>query len=313
MLEKGNKSSSEELNRIRKVRLSQGITIEDAARMMKKSTAATRESQRETADLKLTELYQWAAVLDIDITELIVDENFPPSARISAHRLMLSQWMKAVLTIDEEASQKQIKIFAQRCMQHLLQLRPDLNSIIQKFGGPQLEQPEVVEKKEHFFDPQNLHQIGEVRKREGISRRTMVRYFKAYGLSSEEIMHQEEQSTDLQITDVRRWASALALPVRELFYSLETGIADETRDKAAMVKLVKSMKSLQEVAAKLKKNSIVKITGRILDDVYALLPEFENVSPWPIFGQTRGTDDLGRVVRDQYSAREGGQFGWDAD
>ena len=60
---------------------------------------------------------------------------------------------------------------------------------------------------------QGLHRLGEVRRREGLTRREVARRL---GVSIREVQHREQPSSDMPLSDLYRWQEALEVPLGEL-------------------------------------------------------------------------------------------------
>ena len=295
------------LNRISEIRLSEGISLRTAAeRMGIDDVGSVRQQQRATSDLLLSALYRWAALLDVDVPELIIDDAAPPKERISAHRLMLARWMKMVLSIHSSTPDKQIQTYSHRCIQNLLELRPDLMDIVRESDGPRLEQVESIGILQKIvFDPEKLHQINAVRRREGFTLRTVAKHMLGHGLSLSDLRAQEDPSTDLRITDIRRWGEALGrIPLSEFFPGSEESLSRESRERAIAVRLIKSLHSIRATVQGSAQNRISRLTAAIIAGLSELMPDVEQVAPWNAVGHKRTSDELGMAAERTLNLRE---------
>src|SRR3954453_22803443 len=92
---------------------------------------------------------------------------------------------------------------------------------------------------------QPLHRIQEVRRLQGMSLRTAARQLDT---DIRSIRAQEQATSDLKLSDLYRWPRALEVPVSELLVDSEEPLSRPVRERAAMVKVMKTARSLLETA-----------------------------------------------------------------
>jgi transcriptional regulator with XRE-family HTH domain len=116
------------LHRVGAVRRSQGISLRTVARHLGTDVGTIREEEQATVDMPLTRLYQWRAVLDVPVGELLTDIGDPLATPI-LRRAQLVRVMKTALSIMEEAEQESVRRMAQTMIDQLTQIMPELEGV----------------------------------------------------------------------------------------------------------------------------------------------------------------------------------------
>lgn len=116
------------LHRIAAVRQQQGISLRGLARQLRTSVRDLEMEEEETADLRLSRIYWWQSVLEVPISELLVDSNSPLSAPV-LERARLVRIMKTVAAISEKADSSSVKRLAQTLASQLVEMMPELEGV----------------------------------------------------------------------------------------------------------------------------------------------------------------------------------------
>lgn len=116
------------LHRIREVRLCQGRSLRCLSRQMKVSVGTLKKQEAETSDLLLSQLYAWQDVLDVPLSELLVDTGDGLSP-IVQQRARMIKVMKTAATIAEKANAGMIGRLADNLMNQLREMMPTLESV----------------------------------------------------------------------------------------------------------------------------------------------------------------------------------------
>jgi transcriptional regulator with XRE-family HTH domain len=115
-------------HRIREVRLQQGVSLRTAARHLGSDIRTTRAQEEEANDLRLSELYRWQKVLDVPVTELLV-ESEESLSRPVLERARLVRIMKTAQAILEKSSSPPITRMAQMLVEQLVEVMPELSNV----------------------------------------------------------------------------------------------------------------------------------------------------------------------------------------
>jgi transcriptional regulator with XRE-family HTH domain len=153
---------------------------------------------------------------------------------------------------------------------------------------------------------QPLHRIQEVRLQQGMSLRTASRHL---GLDVRTIRAQEQASSDLRLSDMYRWQSALEVPVQELLVESDEPLSRPVMERARMVRLMKTAAALLEDAST---PNTKLMAQNLIEQLVEIMPELKEVGPWHSVGQRRTLDEVGRIAQQPISL-DGGDFGDDGD
>ena len=142
-----------------------------------------------------------------------------------------------------------------------------------------------------------LHRLAEVQDEQGVSDRTMATRLK---LTMEELRRQKSPNTDLSLTDLYRWHQALDVPIADLLVEPGPALAPVVERRARLVKMMKTVRSLQLAADT---PDVGVMVERLAEQLVELMPELINVDSWPIVGKRRSTGDISpleeRVLPDE--------------
>lgn len=137
---------------------------------------------------------------------------------------------------------------------------------------------------------QSLHRIQEVRRLQGMSLRTAARQLNS---DIRSIRAQEQATTDLKLSDLYRWQQALEVPVSELLVECDEQLSRPVRERAAMLKVMKTARSLLESAPD---GAVRRMAENLVEQLLGIMPELAEVSPWHSVGQRRSLEEMGRIA-----------------
>ena len=119
---------SRPLHRLGTVRQREGISRRTVARRLKSSISEVKRQESGTADLLLSTLYKWQEVLEVPVSELLVEPDEPLSSPVR-NRAKLLRIMKTAVTILERTRQTSIRRMAQMLVEQLIELMPELEGV----------------------------------------------------------------------------------------------------------------------------------------------------------------------------------------
>lgn len=134
-----------------------------------------------------------------------------------------------------------------------------------------------------------LHRIASVRKQQGISLRCAARQLEK---EVSQVRVEEEETSDLQLSDIYAWQSVLNVPIADLLMDPETPLSRPVLERARLVRLMKTAAAIHEEA---KSVGVRRLAERLVDQLIEIMPELEEVGAWHAVGQRRSLDDYGRV------------------
>jgi transcriptional regulator with XRE-family HTH domain len=143
---------------------------------------------------------------------------------------------------------------------------------------PQAEQPTVSEP---------LHQLALVRKREGVSQRTMA---KRLGVDLTTVRNQENPNANLTLSQLYKWQAALDVPITELLADREEPLSAPVLQRAQMVRLMKTVALIRQQT---NQTPIKRMAQMLVNQLIEVMPELEEVRPWNAVGERRSINDLG--------------------
>ncbi len=135
-----------------------------------------------------------------------------------------------------------------------------------------------------------LHRLATVRRREGVQRRTVARHL---GIGSREVRRQEDETSDLRISELTGWREVLGVPLAELLVDLDNEFSPPVQARAQLLRVMKTAKSILEKADH---EQIRRFAQRMIDLLTEVMPELHDVGPWHNVGQRRTSDELGRIA-----------------
>jgi transcriptional regulator with XRE-family HTH domain len=134
------------------------------------------------------------------------------------------------------------------------------------------------------------HRIRTVRLQQGASLRSVARNS---GVDIRQLREQEQESSDLRISDLHRWHQALDVPLSELLVEPDSALSHPVLDRARMVRLMKTATAIRERSEAV---GIRRMAQMLCEQLTEIMPELAEVGPWHDYGQRRGLDEFGRIV-----------------
>lgn len=122
------KRSPRKLHRIRELRKQQGVSLRTASRKLGMPASQVREEEKPDSDLLVSQLSQWADILDVPIADLLEEPQNNLSSPIR-ERAKLVRIMKTVKAISERTQEPNIGILAEVLFDQLVDLMPELAEI----------------------------------------------------------------------------------------------------------------------------------------------------------------------------------------
>lgn len=116
------------LHRLGTVRRQQGLSVRRVAQLLKCDARTVRMEEDPYTDLPLERLYQWQAVLEVPIADLLEETGLPLSPPV-LQRARLVRIMKTVAAIKEKAESPNVKRLTETLSQQLIELMPELKDV----------------------------------------------------------------------------------------------------------------------------------------------------------------------------------------
>lgn len=138
--------------------------------------------------------------------------------------------------------------------------------------------------------PNRMHRIATVRRQQGVSLRTVSRQLQA---DSTTLKQQEDETRDLRLSEIYAWQKVLGVPLDELLVDSGTDLSRPILERARMVRVMKTVKAILEVAST---PAVKRLVSNLEMQLVELMPELKEISAWHSVGQRRSLDDVGRIM-----------------
>jgi transcriptional regulator with XRE-family HTH domain len=135
-----------------------------------------------------------------------------------------------------------------------------------------------------------LHRLAEVRRTQGVSRRTLARRLNT---DVSEVKRQEEQTADLPLSELYRWQKALDVPLVELLVESNESLSAPVLKRAQMVRLMKTAVAILERS---RQAGIKRMAQVLVNQLIELMPELKEVNPWHAVGKRRTQREVGQAA-----------------
>jgi transcriptional regulator with XRE-family HTH domain len=132
-----------------------------------------------------------------------------------------------------------------------------------------------------------FHRLGEVRRHERISRRTVSRQL---GISISDVARQEDGTTDLRLSVFYQWQRVLKVPVADLLVQPNDSLSPPVMRRAQLIQLMKTAVSIVQQSSN---PSVRRMARRMVDQLLEIMPELAAMAPLPAAGRQRGPDEHG--------------------
>lgn len=129
------------LHRIAEVRRLQGVSMRATRQALALSVEEVRMQENQHFDLLLSELYRWQHLLDVPVCELLSEPRLALSQPVMARASMVKV-MKTAASILEGSHAPAMRVLAQRLIEQLLEIMPELAGVA---GWPSVGQRRTSE------------------------------------------------------------------------------------------------------------------------------------------------------------------------
>jgi transcriptional regulator with XRE-family HTH domain len=136
-----------------------------------------------------------------------------------------------------------------------------------------------------------LQRLAEVRRQEGISRRTIARRL---GIGLREVRAQEQESADLPLSTLYRWQEILNVPISDL---LEEDVGELSTPIMFRAKLLLVMKTMATILERTRNAATRRMAQFAAEKLIEIMPELQGMPPWPSAGKSCRRRELGRAAQ----------------
>ena len=116
------------LHRIAEVRRLQGVTLRNVSRRLGTPLSVVRRQEQPDSDLRLSDLLQWQAVLEVPVAELLVEGEGQLSGPV-LQRSRMVKLMKTAAAIRERTQDTTTARMVSMLIEQILELMPELADV----------------------------------------------------------------------------------------------------------------------------------------------------------------------------------------
>ncbi len=132
-----------------------------------------------------------------------------------------------------------------------------------------------------------LHRLEEVRRQQGVSRRTLARRL---NIDVREVKLEACQQSDLPLSRLYQWQQILEVPIADLLVENEEPFSAPVLRRAQMVRLMKTAAAILERSQQL---SVRRMAQVLVEQLTEIMPELADVGPWHAARNRRTQDETG--------------------
>jgi transcriptional regulator with XRE-family HTH domain len=118
------------------------------------------------------------------------------------------------------------------------------------------------------------------------------------GRTVSEVRAQENESSDLLVSELYRWQAALEVPVEELLEEPDDALSTSVMTRARMLKVMKTAMAIRRQA---RTESERRLARLLAEQLLEIMPELKEVAAWPAVGHRRRPDEIGRIAENPIS------------
>ncbi|NOZ39893.1 MAG: helix-turn-helix transcriptional regulator [Planctomycetes bacterium] len=122
------KAVAKGLHRISEVRQQQGVSLRSVARKLNLPIQEVRLQEEPSSDLRVSDLLKWQEILEVPLTDLLIDTQGPLSEPVGKRASML-RVMKTAKAILESTKSKSAQRLSNMLIGQLIQIMPELADV----------------------------------------------------------------------------------------------------------------------------------------------------------------------------------------
>jgi transcriptional regulator with XRE-family HTH domain len=140
-----------------------------------------------------------------------------------------------------------------------------------------------------------LQRLAEVRRLQGISRRTVARRL---NVEIEQVRQQEQETADVPVSVLYAWQKVLDVPVSELLAEADDAFSSPIQERSQLVRLMKTVLLIREQT---KQESVRRMAETLVGQLIEMMPELSEIGPWHTVGKRRRLSELGVAAQRRIS------------
>ncbi len=117
------------LHRISEVRQQQGVSLRSVARKLNLPIQEVRSQEEPSSDLRVSDLLKWQEILEVPLTDLLIDTQGPLSEPVGKRASMLRVMKTAKAILESTTKNKSAQRLANMLIGQLIQIMPELADV----------------------------------------------------------------------------------------------------------------------------------------------------------------------------------------
>jgi hypothetical protein len=101
---------------------------------------------------------------------------------------------------------------------------------------------------------------------------------------------QEQETTDIRLSDLYRWQCALDVPIADLLVEPELPLSRPVMERAQLLRLTKTVMAIRDQS---NPEAVQRLAQTMVDQLAEVMPELRTVEPWPPATRHRGREEFG--------------------
>ena len=143
--------------------------------------------------------------------------------------------------------------------------------------------------------PRKMQQLGEARRRQGLSVRCIAQRL---NMSVGDVRAQEEEHADITLSELYRWQAALDVPIEELLCDPQDALSPRVLSRARLLRIMKTAMAIRRQARTEAERRLARL---LTEQLMEMMPELKEVSGWPAVGHRRTAEEFGRIAENPIS------------
>jgi len=135
-----------------------------------------------------------------------------------------------------------------------------------------------------------FHRLAEIRRRQGITRRTVARRLKTDVTT---VKLQERPDSDLPLSTLYAWQEVLDVPIAELLADTDEPLSTPVLKRAQLVRIMKTATAIYQQS---QQPAIKRMAQMMIEQLCEIMPELQGIGPWHSVGRRRTQDELGQAA-----------------
>ena len=137
-----------------------------------------------------------------------------------------------------------------------------------------------------------MHCIRSIRLEKGVSLQSVA---SRTGEDAASLERQEQELTDLKLSDLHKWREALDVPLSELIVDLDAPVQRPAMERTRIVQLFQTAETIYARSPSL---ALKRMAHTLVEQLVEIMPELASISPWHRDGSRQLDEDAFEPIAD---------------